>query len=88
LGAYAEPLSLALEVWSWTEEPYDFEAKLHAYRERGDEEIWYIHPFERTLAAWRRQPDAGFAEDKYRGGFVPVVSLPGVTINLDAILEP
>jgi Uma2 family endonuclease len=87
LGAYAEPLPLVVEVWSYTIEPYDFAAKLHAYRQRGDEEIWYIHPFERTLTARRRQPDGGYVEALYRGGTVPVASLPGVSIDFDALLD-
>lgn len=87
LGAYAEPLPLVVEVWSWTEEPYDFAAKLQAYRERGDEEIWYIHPRNRTLTAWRRQPDGSYTEEVFRGGIVPVDSLPGVSIDLDALLD-
>lgn len=87
LGAYAEPLPLVVEVWSWTEEPYDFEAKLHAYQKLGDEEIWYIRPRDRTLTAWRKQPDGGYAESLHRGGIVPVASLPAVTVDLDALLD-
>lgn len=87
LGAYAEPLPLVVEVWSWTEEPYDFATKLQAYRERGDAEIWYIHPFERTLTVWRKQPDDSYTEVTYHGGVVPVHSLPGVAIDFDALLD-
>jgi Uma2 family endonuclease len=87
LGAYAEPLSLVVEVWSWTEEPYDFEAKLQAYRERGDEEIWYIHPFERTLISWQKQSNGSYREATFQGGRVPVISLPGVTIDFDELLD-
>jgi Uma2 family endonuclease len=56
LNAYAEPLPLVVEVWSWTEEPYDFATKLQAYRQRWDEDIWYFHPFDRTLTAWHKNP--------------------------------
>ena len=51
---------------------YDIATKLQGYRERGDAEIWFIHPYERTLTAWRRQPDGSYAEETYRGGVVPV----------------
>ena len=51
--------------------------KLQGYRERGDAEIWVIHPYERTLTIWRRQPDGRYAEEIYRGGVGPVASLPG-----------
>lgn len=86
-NAFAEPLPLVVEVWSLSTGAYDFETKLRGYRERGDAEIWFIHPYERTLTAWRRQPDGNYAEETYRGGMIPVVSLPGVIIDLDALLE-
>ena len=88
LGAYAEPLSLVVEVWSWTEEPYDFTTKLSAYRERGDEGVWFIHPYERTLTAWSRQPDGNYIEESFNPGVVPVNALPGVNIDLAKLLEP
>jgi Uma2 family endonuclease len=87
LDAFAEPLPLVVEVWSRTTGDYDVAAKLPAYRERGDREIWFIHPYERTLTAWRLQPDGTYTETVYRGGIVPVASLPGVAIDLDALLD-
>ena len=76
-----------VEVWSPSTGAYDVETKLQGYRERGDAEIWFIHPYERTLTAWRRQPDGSYAEETYRGGLVPVASLPGVVIDFDALLD-
>lgn len=87
LGAYVDPLPLVVEVWSWTEEPYDFDAKLRAYRERGDQEIWYIHPFQQTLTAWRKQPDGGYLEESVRGSKVQVASLPHVSIDLESLYD-
>jgi Uma2 family endonuclease len=87
-NAFAEPLPLVVEVWSWTTARYDVATKLHGYRERGDEEIWYIHPYERILTVWRRQPDGSHVEEICRSGLVPVASLPGVVIDLDAVLGP
>ena len=86
-NAFAEPLPLVVEVWSRSTGAYDFETKLQGYRERGDAEIWFIHPYERTLTAWRRQPDGSYAEETYRAGLVAVASLPGVVIDLDALLD-
>lgn len=86
-NAHAGPLPLVVEVWSRTTGHYDYAVKLQAYRERGDAEIWYIHPFERTLTAWRKQPDGSYVEEICRGGIIPVASLPGVTIDLDALLD-
>jgi Uma2 family endonuclease len=87
VGIYSEPLPLVVEVWSPTTWQYDFATKLHSYRERGDAEIWFIHPFERTLTAWRRQPDGAYTETQYLGGIIPVASLPGITIDFDALLD-
>jgi Uma2 family endonuclease len=86
-NAFAEPLPLVVEVWSRPTGDYDIAAKLPSYRERGDLEIWFIHPYERTLTTWCRQPDGSYAEETYRGGLVPVASLPGVVIDIDALLD-
>ncbi|MFT4037713.1 MAG: Uma2 family endonuclease [Thermomicrobiales bacterium] len=86
LAAHADPLPLVVEIWSRTTGAYDFERKLTAYHERGDREIWYIHPCRRQLTAWRRQPDSTYEETVHNGGIVPVASLPGVTIDLDDLL--
>ena len=86
-NAFAEPLPLVVEVWSPSTGAYDIGTKLQGYRERGDEEIWFIHPYERTLTAWRRQPDGTYTEDLYRGGVVPVASLPDIVIDFDALLD-
>lgn len=87
IGAYREPLPLVVEVWSPTTGRYDLAVKLQGYRERGDLEIWYIHPRDRTLTVWRKQPDGAYTEELVRGGVIPVSSLPSVTIDLDALLD-
>ena len=86
-NAFAEPLPLVVEIWSRTTGDYDIAAKLPSYRERGDAEIWFIHPYDRTLTAWRSQPDGSYTEETYRGGLVPVASLSGVVIDFDALLD-
>jgi Uma2 family endonuclease len=87
LGTYAEPLPLVVEVWSPSTGHYDLGKKLQGYRERGDDEIWYIHPRQRTLTVWRKQPDGSYTEETYHGGVVPVHSLPGVSIDFDGLLD-
>lgn len=82
----SSPLPLVVEVWSPATGPYDFDRKLAAYRQRGDQEIWFIHPYERTLTAWRRLDDGVYEESVYTGGVVQVGSIPGVEINLDDLL--
>jgi Uma2 family endonuclease len=86
-NAFAEPLPLVVEIWSRTTGDYDMAAKLPVYRARGDQEIWLIQPYERTLTAWRRQPNGTYFETVYQDGDVPVASLPGVSIDLDALLD-
>jgi Uma2 family endonuclease len=88
LEVYAEPVPLVVEVWSPATGDYDVETKLREYQQRGDAEIWRIHPYERVLTAWRRQGDGRYAETPYRQGTVPIESLPGVRIDLDALFEP
>ena len=85
LDAYAEPLPLVVEIWFPSTGAYDMNEKLPDYQGRGDREIWLIHPYERTLTAWRRQPDGAYTESIYRSGTVRPESLPGVVIDLDSL---
>lgn len=87
LESYQGPVSLVVEVWSPSTGDYDVDDKLPEYQRRGDLEIWRLHPFERTLTVWRRQPDGGYVDSLYHGGLVDVLSLPGVRIDLDAIFR-
>ncbi len=87
LEAYDAPLPLVVEVWSPSTGDYDVDAKLPEYQRRGDLEIWRIHPFDRTLTAWRRQPDGTYVESHYTGGKVQPVALPNVTIDLDTLFD-
>lgn len=87
LEVYAEPLPFVAEVWSPSTGTYDVDTKFAVYKARGDLEIWRLHPYEKTLIAWRRQDDGSYSETRYDGGAVPVESLPGVTIELDSLFE-
>lgn len=88
LDAYPEPLPLVIEIWSPTTGRYDVMAKLPDYQARGDREIWYVHPYMRTLTVWRKQADGGYAETLYTEGIVRPASLPGVAIDLAELFEP
>ncbi|MGI8554278.1 MAG: Uma2 family endonuclease [Dehalococcoidia bacterium] len=87
LEVYSEPLPLVVEVWSPSTGEYDVDEKLPEYQRRGDLEIWRIHPYERTLIVWQRQADGTYADSLYRAGTIRPASLPGVTIDLDALFE-
>ena len=87
LEAYDAPLPLVIEVCCPSTGDYDVDTKLGEYQRRGDLEIWRIHPFDRTLTAWRRQPDGSYTESQYAGGTVQPVALPNVTIDLDTLFD-
>jgi Uma2 family endonuclease len=87
LESYDTPLPLVVEIWSRSTGDYDIETKLREYQRRGDLEIWRIHPYERTLTAWRRQPDGSYAESFHTEGIVHPIALPNVTIELDRFFD-
>jgi Uma2 family endonuclease len=87
LAIFSEPLPLVVEVWSSSTGDYDIDAKLPEYQRRGDLEIWRIHPYERTLTAWVRQPDGSYSETIYREGVVTPTALPDVEIYLAALFD-
>jgi Uma2 family endonuclease len=87
LERYSAPLPFVVEIWSRSTGTYDVDTKFPEYMARGDREIWRIHPYEKTLIAWRRQPDGSYSESHYAGGIVAVESLPGVVIRLDDLFR-
>lgn len=87
LEAYSDPLPLVVEIWSPSTGEYDVDAKLPEYQRRGDVEIWRLHPYDRTLIAWRRQLDGSYVQAEYRGGTIELWALPGVRIDLDALFD-
>ena len=87
LDAYPEALPLVVEIWSPSTGDYDVDAKIPEYMARGDLEIWRLHPYQRTLTAWRRQPDGSYEQTVATGGIVRPASLPGVAIDLDTLFD-
>lgn len=87
LDAYPEPLLLVIEIWSPSTGRYDIREKLPDYQARGDREIWYVHPYERTITIWRRSPDGSYIESVHRGGELRPESLPGVVFDLDVLFK-
>lgn len=79
------PVPLLAESWSPSTGVFDVLEKLPKYKERGDEEIWLIHPFERKVEAWRRQPDGEYSYEIFHGGTVQLHAISGVTIDLDRL---
>ena len=65
------PVPLVVDTWSEMIEGHDLDTKTWQYQARGDNEIWLIHPYERTATTWRRQPDGTYTETVVRGGYDP-----------------
>lgn len=82
-----QALPFVAEVWSPSTGDYDVDEKFPIYRQRGDLEIWRLHPYERTLTAWRQRADGGYDESIQKGGVVHPVGLPNVTIDLDDLFN-
>jgi Uma2 family endonuclease len=85
LEVYEQPMPLVVEIWSPSTGGYDVETKLLEYQQRGDLEIWRIHPYERTLIAWRRLPNGTYAETLYSGGVIEPAFLLSVRIELESL---
>ena len=85
LAIFSAPLPLVVEVWSPSTGDYDVDAKVPVYQQRGDLEIWRIHPYERTLTTWIRQADGSYLKTTYREGIIRPVALAGVMIDLDEL---
>jgi Uma2 family endonuclease len=84
---FTDPVPFVGEVWSPSTGEYDVDTKIPEYRLRRDQEIWRLHPYERTLIAWRLQPDGAYAETHSTGGIVPLAALPNVTIDLGTLFD-
>jgi Uma2 family endonuclease len=78
---YDDPVALVVEVWPPSTGEYDVEEKLREYQLRRDLEIWRVHPYERTLTAWRLRPDGTHAEAVHAGGTIEPIALPRVRIE-------
>lgn len=87
LEEHERPLPLVVEIWSKSTGPYDVRTKLASYRERGDYEIWFVHPYNRTITIWRRQPDGTYDETTVRGGEIEPSAFPNVTVDFDALFD-
>jgi Uma2 family endonuclease len=83
LAIFSKPLLLVVEVWSQSTGDYDLYAKLPVYQQRGDADIWFIHPFERTLTRRVRHSDGSYQETIHQGGVITLAALPEVELDLD-----
>lgn len=82
LAIFDQPLPFVAEVWSVSTGRYDVKAKLPIYQQRGDAEIWLIHPYDRLVTAWRRQPDGTYASSEHDADVIELAALPNVVIDV------
>lgn len=82
LAIFSRPLPLVAEVWSVSTGEYDVMAKLPIYMQRGDAEIWLIHPYEKTVKSWRRQLDGTYSSSTHNEGVIRLAALPDVVIDV------
>lgn len=87
LENYVEPVPFVAEVWSPSTGAYDIDTKLPDYLARGDEVVWRVHPYEKSVRAWTRQADGHYEVADHAAGSVGVASLPGVRIDLDLLFS-
>jgi Uma2 family endonuclease len=87
LEVYTQPALFVAEVWSPSTGRYDVTTKIPGYKERGDAEIWRLHPLEHSVTIWRRQSDGTYSESVHTGGVIELAALPGVRINIDELFE-
>ena len=85
--SYTGSLPFVAEGWSPSTGSYDVDTKIPGYKARGDEEIWRIHPFERTLSMARLQPDGAYEATVVTGGTVRLHALSEVIIDLDEMFS-
>lgn len=83
LAIFSQPLPFVVEVWSPSTGDYDVDTKIPEYQQRGDLEIWRIHPYKKSIAIWRRQPDGSYHETRHDRGEITLHALPGITLLLD-----
>ena len=87
LETYDQPVPFVAETWSKSTGDYDSNTKIPEYRSRGDLEIWRVHPYEKLVTAWRRQPDGSYTESVHTEGVVAIESLSGVSIDLATLFS-
>ncbi|MDQ2655054.1 MAG: Uma2 family endonuclease, partial [Chloroflexota bacterium] len=82
LAIFDRPLPFVAEVWSVSTGDYDVKAKLPIYMQRGDAETWLVHPYEKTVTCWRRQPDGTYHASEHAAGVIELAALSGVVIDV------
>jgi Uma2 family endonuclease len=83
LAIFSQPLPFVVEIWSPSTGDYDVDTKIPEYQQRGDLEIWRVHPYQKTLTIWRKQSDSTYDETRHNRGEIMLHALPGVTLSLD-----
>jgi Uma2 family endonuclease len=84
---YEDPSPFLAEVWSRSTGQQAVESKVPAYQARRDQEIWRIHPYDRTVTVWRLQLGGSYLETLYHGGTIQLLAFANVAIDIDALFR-
>jgi Uma2 family endonuclease len=84
---FADPLPYVAEIWSPSTGAYDIDEKLPGYRDRGDREIWRLHPLEPRVRACRGRPNGSYEQLEFESGAVELHALRGVFVDLDDLFD-
>ena len=87
LETYDEPLPFVAEVWSPSTGTYDIDTKLPDYFARGDEVVWRVHPYEKSVRAYTRNARGSYGVTEHSSGQIPIASLPGVSVDLAVLFS-
>lgn len=87
LGVFDEPFLFVAEARSPSTGNYDVNVKIPVYKERGDREIWRIHPQQRTVTRWTRNDNGIYTETELTSGQVHLFALPHVVVDLDTLFD-
>jgi Uma2 family endonuclease len=84
LEAYTVPVPLVAEILAVSSDATVLR-RVEAYRLRGDAFIMLVDVAVGVLRTWNRQPDGNYLEAHHTHGSVLIPSLPGVSVDFDAL---
>lgn len=83
LAIFSRPLPFLVEIWAPSTGDYDVDTKIPEYQKRDDLEIWRVHPYQKTITVWCRQPNGVYVESRHDRGGISLHALPDVSLALD-----
>lgn len=85
LEVIGSPMPFVAEVWSPSTGGYDVDKNIREYQRRGDAEIWRLHPYDRTLTMFRRQPDGTYLASIVSSGSIRLLAFREIVVDVDRL---